>query len=230
MPSEKSLPGSDADFEYRRAALKSDNRHTPKFLQLNKYLNRPLASLIVRAVFRTWVTPNHLTVLSFLIGLAGAFCFFQGRTRWVIAGGILIEISSIVDCADGMLARARGRMSEFGAYLDRVFDRVNEFFLITGYSYGFYRLTGRHDILVLGLVTCGLYFLQTTFHYLLKEYFRDPAHGETAEIRAWLMFLPGVFAVANRMDWGVYVLFAASLSILTFQIARFFRSRPIKNP
>jgi phosphatidylglycerophosphate synthase len=225
MPSEKSLPGSDADFDYRRAALKIDNRHIPKFLQLNRFVNRPAASLIVRAVFRTRVMPNHLTVLSFLIGLAGAFCLFRGRTPWAIAGGILVEISSIVDCADGMLARARDQKSTFGAYLDLVFDRVGEFFIIAGYVYGFYRLTGRHDLFVLGLLACGLYFLMTTLHYLLKDYYRDPDRGETAEIRAWLMFLPGVFILANRMVYGIYVISTAAISLNAFHIVRFFRSR-----
>jgi phosphatidylglycerophosphate synthase len=225
MPSGKSFPESAAEHADRRAGRKIENRFIPKFLQLNKYVNRPAASIIVRAVYRTRVTPNQLTVASFLVGLAGAYCFFRGKTGWILPGAILTQLSSIVDCADGMLARARGQSSEFGAVLDLLCDRVNEYFLIVGYAYGFYRLTGRHSVFVLGLVTCGLYFLHTTIYYLMKASRGDRSLGDTAESRSWVLFLAAAFAVARRFDLGIYTLFAASLSINVMLVARFLRTR-----
>ncbi|MBM3312467.1 MAG: CDP-alcohol phosphatidyltransferase family protein [Candidatus Aminicenantes bacterium] len=224
MPSDKSLPASRPEFDYGLASGKAESRFVPRFLQINKYLNRPVASLLVRAVFRTRVTANQLTWMSFLMGLGGAYCLFQGKTWLFLVGGGLAQLSSIVDCADGMLARARRQESRFGAYLDLVFDRVTEFFLLAGTAYGVYRATGRMGLLILGLVGGGLYFLDLTLYYLLKPYFGETGLGESAESRSWLMFLIFVFGAANRLDWGIYLLFGASTMILGGSLVRFFRA------
>jgi phosphatidylglycerophosphate synthase len=225
MPSDKSLPASGPEFDYGLSVRKAESRFVPRILQINKYFNRPVASLIVRAVFKTRVTANQLTVLSFLIGLGGAFCLFQGQAKLFLVGGVLVQLASVVDCADGMLARARRQESRFGAYLDLVFDRIMEFFLITGTAYGVYRATGRTSLLILGLVGGGLYFLELTLYYLLKPYFGETELGASAESRGWLMFLVFVFAATNRLDWGIYLLFAAASVIIGVSFVRFVRAR-----
>jgi phosphatidylglycerophosphate synthase len=124
-----------------------------------------------------------------------------------------------------MLARARHKESEYGAFLDLVFDRVTEFFLIAGYAYGFYRATGRQSVFVLGLVAAGLYFLQISVYYLLKLYYGDPTPGDTAESRALLLFLAALFGVMNRLDLGIYTLFTVSVTVNAVLLIRFLRSR-----
>ena len=223
MRDERSIPGSAAEFDYRKSVRKPEDKFVFKYLQINKYLNRPLASVLVRAVYRTRVTPNQLTYLAFLIGLSGAYFFFRGRPTAFIVGGILAELSSVVDCADGMLARAKDITSEFGSYLDLYLDRVNEFFLLSGFMIGFFRYSGRLNLLILGLVTMGLYFLETTLFYLAKNYLKDTNKGETAENRGWFMFLMFLFAVINRMDIGIYLFGVVTVGINVFQTYNFFR-------
>jgi len=225
MRNERSIPESAAEFDYRKAVRKSEDKFAWRCLQINKYINRPLASLIVRAVYRTRITPNQLTYAAFLLGLGGAFFLFKGRPSGFVAGGLLIELSSIVDCADGMLARARDQKSEFGAYLDLFLDRVNEFFLVIAAVVGYYRYSGRLNILLLGLAALGLYFLQTSLFYLTKNYLRDSNKGETAENRGWFLFLTCVFAVINRIDVGVYVLAVATVAANIGLTYNFFRLR-----
>ncbi len=225
MPDEKSFPESAAEFDYRKSVRKAEDKWAFRYFQVNKYLNRPLASLIVRAVYRTRVTPNQLTYLAFLLGLVGAYFFFKGTPSAFIVGGILAQVSSIVDCADGMLARARDQRSEFGAYLDLFFDRVNEFFLITGFVLGYYRQSGQVHLLILGLTALGLYFLQITIFYLTKNYLKDGKKGETAENRGWFLFLMFLFAVINRPDIGICVLLGATAAINIFLTYNFFRLR-----
>ncbi len=223
MPNGTSPLGSDQAFDYRLASGKSENAFTPRFLQINKVLNRPAASLIVRALFKTRVTPNQVTVASFFIGLAGAGCFSLGL-RWAfIAGGILTELSSIVDCADGMLARARGASNDFGAYLDLLLDRINEYLLLAGAVAGQYRYSGREIDVLIGGLTVGLYFLLTTQFYLAKNLIHDERRGEAAENRGWLMFLIAVFAVINRLDIGFFVLLGFSLGGNIGLLFRFFK-------
>jgi phosphatidylglycerophosphate synthase len=223
MRNERYIPESAAEFDYAKAARKSEDKFVWKYLQINKYLNRPVASILVRAVFRTRITPNQLTYAAFVIGLAGSFFLFQGRRGALIAGGLLVELSSIVDCADGMLARARNQRSEFGAYLDLYLDRVNEYFLVLASVVGFYKATGRLNILLLGLAALGLYFLQTTHFYLTKNYLRDSNKGETAENRGWFLFLICFFAVINRIDLGVYVLTVTTVVANVVLTYNFFR-------
>ena len=223
MPNGTSLPGSETGYAYGKAARKRENAFTPRFLQINKALNRPAASLIVRVLFKTKITPNQVTVASFFIGLAGAGCFGLGTRGSFIAGGLLTQLSSIVDCADGMLARARGTSNDFGAYLDLLLDRVNEYLLITGAVLGQYRYSGREIDLVLGIFALGLYFLLTTQFYLAKNLIRDERRGEAAENRGWLMFLIALFAVINRLDIGIIVLLLITLGGNIGLLFRFFR-------
>ena len=223
MPSERSLPDSAAKVDYRRSAGSSGDKFIIPFLQVNRYLNRPLASLIVRAVFRTRVTPNQLTFVSFFIGLAGAFAFFRGTPMFFAVGGVLAQLSSVVDCADGQLARARNRMSEFGAYLDLILDRVNEFFLIAGVVFGHFAWSGSVRMLVLGLVALGLYFLEIAVFYLTETYANRGIRSRSAESRGLMLFLIFLFGVVNRLDLGIYVLFIVSLVMNLYFLYSFLR-------
>jgi len=223
MPNATSPQGSDGAYDYGVASRKSENAFIPRFLQINKVLNRPAASLIVRALYKTKVTPNQVTIASFFIGLAGAGCFALARRDAFIVGGILAELSSIVDCADGMLARARGTMSDFGAHLDLLLDRINEYFLLAGVVLGQYRFSGREIDLILGSFGLGLYFLLTTQFYLAKNLLRDERRGEAAENRGWLMFLIALFAVLGRLDIGLIVLLIFTFGGNIGLLFRFFR-------
>jgi phosphatidylglycerophosphate synthase len=164
-----------------------------------------------------------VTLASFVIGLGAAGCFALATPAAFLVGGGLTQLSSIVDCADGMLARARGTASDFGAFLDLLLDRVNEFFLIAGAVLGHFRQSGREIDLVLGIFALGLYFLLTTQFYLAKNLLGDKRRGEAAENRSWLMFLIALFAVVNRMDWGIVLLLMISLGGNIGLLIRFFR-------
>lgn len=85
----------------------------------------PLASRLVRVVAPyKRITPNILTVIATLIGLVAAACFAQGSRWWLVLGAVLFHLSFVVDCMDGKIARLNGTGSNFGQWLDYVFDRV----------------------------------------------------------------------------------------------------------
>jgi phosphatidylglycerophosphate synthase len=231
MPNDASPPGSSPDFDYRRAVgPKRDDRYILKSLALNRVFNRPAAGLLVRVLYRTKVTPNQVTLASFLMALAGAAFLALGRPWSFAVGGLLAELSSIVDCADGMLARARGQCTEFGASLDLLLDRVAEFFLLCGSVWGWYAATGRRDLLALGLLATAAFFLLTTLFYLYKSYRRDTTQGDAAENRAWLLALIALFGLLGRFDLGIYVL-AGSMAVANAAVlALFLRERPAGRP
>lgn len=225
MPSGTSSPGSAAEPEVRSGAARAGDRFSPIFLRVNRFVNRPLASVLVKALLRTRITPNQVTVAAFFIGVGAAFAFSRGKPAWVILGAVLAQLSSVVDCADGMLARALGRTSEFGAYLDLVLDRVTEFFLIAGGVLGCYAWTGNIRLLALGLVTLGLYFLEVAIFYLTEAYAGRPPRSQSAESRGLLIFLIFAFGVINRIDLGIYVLFTVSAAVNVSLLYAFLRPR-----
>jgi len=200
-------------------------RFSSRFLQVNRFLNRPLAALLVRAIQPSRITPNQVTAAGFFIGLAAAGSFSLGRPEFFVLGGILAQASSLVDCADGMLARVRNQTSAYGAFLDLILDRINEFFLIAGAVFGFYRYSGSFRMLVLGLVTLGLYFLQVSIFYLTETYAGNGIRGRSAESRGLFIFLIFLFGVANRIDLGIYVLFGVSAAMNLCQLFSFLRGK-----
>jgi len=82
-----------------------------------------MAEPIGLALARVGLTPNALTVIGFLIACVAAIA--AGAQAWPIAG-LLVIFGGIFDMFDGMVARATGRVSKAGAFLDSTFDRWGE--------------------------------------------------------------------------------------------------------
>ncbi len=85
----------------------------------------PFAVHLVRLVapYR-WITPNLLSGLAFVFGIASAYCFAMADRWWLVAGALLFHLSFVVDCMDGKIARLNGTGSMFGQWFDFIFDRL----------------------------------------------------------------------------------------------------------
>ena len=77
---------------------------------------------VVRPLARTPVTPNQLTWLRLLAGIAAALAFSQGEDVWRNVGAALFLLSFLLDRADGQLARLSGKTSAYGHKLDLASD------------------------------------------------------------------------------------------------------------
>ncbi|MFT6746039.1 MAG: phosphatidylglycerophosphate synthase [Glaciecola sp.] len=97
-----------------------------KFLDVSDYGRIP-AKWIAQSLLNTSFTPVHVTILFMIAGLYAAYFMLQGQ--FILAGGLLI-LKSILDAADGELARLRGKPSYIGRYLDSVFDLILNFILL----------------------------------------------------------------------------------------------------
>lgn len=78
---------------------------------------------VARFFGRLGFTPNVLTLIGFGIAIVGAY--FAAAQSWLVAG-LVVAFGAIFDLFDGALARATGKVSKFGAFLDSTFDRLGE--------------------------------------------------------------------------------------------------------
>jgi hypothetical protein len=109
---------------------------------LDLILYRPLALVFVRLVYKTRLTPNGVTYLSLLSGLASAYSFAQGTASSMAWGGIWYAVANILDCSDGQLARLQGSGTPLGRLVDGVVDWIVSVAIFVGLALGMQRVTG----------------------------------------------------------------------------------------
>src|SRR5205814_5475538 len=103
---------------------------------------RNAASRSITGLARTRVTPNALTASGVLLcATASVLVLFEDRHEllfyWLAA--VVFVAGSILDILDGALARAGGKSTPFGAFLDSTTDRISEGFMLTAIAYVFAR-------------------------------------------------------------------------------------------
>lgn len=84
---------------------------------------RGFATPIAVGFGRLGLSPNHLTLIGFGIAIVAAVA--AGTQAW-LAAGLLLIVGGVFDLFDGALARATGKASKLGAFMDSVFDRAGE--------------------------------------------------------------------------------------------------------
>ena len=103
---------------------------------------RSLASRSIVGLARTRVTPNALTASGVTLCLtASVIVVFENRNPWLFywTGAVLFVVGSILDILDGALARAGGKTTAFGAFLDSTTDRVGEGAMLGAIALVFHR-------------------------------------------------------------------------------------------
>jgi phosphatidylinositol phosphate synthase len=88
---------------------------------------------IALAMGRVGLTPDGLTLIGFAITAVGAALL--AVQLWLL-GGLVVFIGGAFDMFDGTLARATGRVSKLGAFMDSVFDRWGEAIVYLGIVVG----------------------------------------------------------------------------------------------
>ncbi len=80
------------------------------------------ARLLVVPLVNTPITPNHLTILRLVTGIIACATFSSGIRFVEILGGFIWVFSTLLDNADGELARMRNQCSEWGHKFDYFSD------------------------------------------------------------------------------------------------------------
>lgn len=92
---------------------------------VSRYINRRVSGRITGFIIKHGIplTPNQVSIIAFITALAASMLIAKG---WLILGGILVQLSSILDGVDGELARALRKTSRRGAFLDTILDRYSD--------------------------------------------------------------------------------------------------------
>lgn len=102
----------------------------------NEHISLPLSMLLMD----TPVTANQVTAVSAaFVGLA-AYLLASPSLAMMALGGVLLHLSSVTDCIDGELARARFTESKFGAWFDVITDHVTYPLILVGIFIGYQRV------------------------------------------------------------------------------------------
>ena len=112
-------------------------------------LNRPVSRWLSRYLVRTTVTPNQISVISWLLSCVAAGLMAVSGYPALAAGGVLAQLASILDGCDGEIARLKHSQSEFGGWLDAVLDRYADAVLLFGLMWHEFAATGTNLSIVL---------------------------------------------------------------------------------
>lgn len=152
--------------EEYRASLKL--REVEEFFDL--WLYRPLAFLFVKAVYRTALTPNQITVIAMLLGVVAGALFAVGTHAALVAGALLLVAYDVLDCSDGQLARLKKNGTRLGRILDGFADYVVDVTAYVGIGIGFASASDNPGLWWTLLVAAGV---SNVVHAVIVDYYRN---------------------------------------------------------
>ncbi len=130
----------------------------------------PLAFILMNQLKKIkFLTPNMVTLFSFGLFLFGGISLFINYPFHQIIGGFLIFCGYIGDDIDGQLARATGKSSNIGDFLDKVLDIFKIFIVNASLSYAVYLKTNNILYIYLGFVSA--FFFMIRYYIKLETMF-----------------------------------------------------------
>jgi len=92
------------------------------------------SAAVVNRLIESRLTPNAISIVGLIGNLTAAVLIWQGL---YFLGGVAFIVGSVMDTLDGRYARASGKGTLFGAFLDSTLDRVEEGIVLTAVAYRF---------------------------------------------------------------------------------------------
>ena len=174
---------------------------------------RRLAANSIGGLARTRVTPNALTATGVtLCAVAAVLVYFEYRHEifffWI--GAVVFVVGSILDILDGALARASGKSTPFGAFVDSTTDRVSEGFVLGAIALVFHRDGNAVALAAAFAALAGSFLVSYTRARAEALGLRgDVGIGSRAE-RVVVITTGLVFAPWGLLPWAIYLLAATA--------------------
>jgi phosphatidylglycerophosphate synthase len=202
--------------------LDSLQRGKPEFEGVvDAYLNRRISRGFTRLFLTLRLSPNMITGLSTLIGLLAAAAFAFGTYISGVIGALLLQLSAIVDCCDGEVARITFAESRLGEQLDLFADNVVHVALFAAIAWGVFVkqvAAGTSSLLPLGLgvaamLANGLSLWLVIRTKRLRDDRRLSSDAQAARVDTVLKKLASrdfsivliLFALLNWLEWFLWL-------------------------
>jgi CDP-diacylglycerol--glycerol-3-phosphate 3-phosphatidyltransferase len=188
---------------------------------------RRLASRLMSGLARTRVTPNGLTTAGVsLCAAAAVLTYFEYRNEilffWL--GAVVFVVGSILDILDGALARAGGKQTAFGSFLDSTTDRMSEGFVLGAIALVFHRHGHEVALAFTFAAVAGSFLVSYTRARAEALGLRgDVGIGSRAE-RVVVITAGLILAPWGVLPWAIYLL-TATAWITVLQRVMFVRSQ-----
>jgi CDP-L-myo-inositol myo-inositolphosphotransferase len=189
---------------------------------VSRYLNRRLSVPAARLLARTPVTPNEMSCAALIMAAASLLLLAIGHN---IEGGVVIQLSSIVDGIDGDLARAKSMASRFGGLLDSVLDRYADALIVGGMAWYAYEREYWTQPLLVGFVAIAGCLLVTYSRARLETEAGTEGMGDLLGIatRDVRLLALAVGCVAGQPYWAMIVVASACYLTVCWRLWRFWR-------
>ncbi|MBF6599860.1 MAG: CDP-alcohol phosphatidyltransferase family protein [Dehalococcoidia bacterium] len=168
------------------------------------------------------ITPNEVSIVALALALAAAALIAADAP---IAGGVLVQVSSVVDGVDGDLARAKSMTSRFGALFDSVLDRYADVAIAAGMAWHAYRQDSLPQPLLVGMAAAvGMLMVSYSRARLEAAGGRDAAAAllglASRDVRLLLL---AIGAAVGEAYWALVVVAGMSYVTLCWRMWGFWR-------
>jgi phosphatidylglycerophosphate synthase len=117
-----------------RLLLRSLEKQADGFV--SRHLHRRLSRAVTGRLLRWPITPNQMTMVAALFGIAGCVVAARGGYWNLAAGAALVELQNVLDGCDGEIARLKYLRSRTGEWLDQVVDDVVNIAFLASFGLG----------------------------------------------------------------------------------------------
>lgn len=165
----------------------------------------PVANIfLIFIAEKNFITPNHVTTFSLFLCVIACGFICTGVQPYLMSAAVLVQLVFIVDCLDGQLARYRNQCSNFGAWYDRVTDRVKDFLIYFSIAWGHYSVYD--DWKIWPLTMTSLFFVYL-FDYYVNMDVKLEARGQSSEVRGQnSQVLKFIFSLGEKIYKSVPIL------------------------
>ncbi len=184
---------------------------------VSRYLNRRFSLPLARLLRPTPITPNQVSLFALAVALAAAVAIALGAE---IAGGVLVQVSSVIDGVDGDLARAKSMTSRFGGLFDSVLDRYADAAIAAGMGWYAFEHESWPQPLLVGLAA-GIGFLMVSYSRARLEAVGGRAAAEAVlgfASRDVRLLMLAIGAAAGQAYWTLVVVGSLSYATVCWRL------------
>lgn len=183
---------------------------------VSRWLNRPISTRISKFLVNFNITPNQISIFSFVLSMIAAGLFALGNYWFLAFGGIIAQFASIIDGSDGEVARLKYLSSDYGGWFDAVLDRYADAFLLFGLTWYVYSQDSSPWALAIGFIAIiGSFMLSYTadkYDKLMKNRIKKGVRIGR-DVRVFLIF----FGAILNQAYLVLIVIAVLMNLETIR-------------